>query len=367
MASKRRGRLWLVVAVAMIGLAAWLALSGEAPAGTEKPDIYLPRRATAAETEKIKERRTIAEPLPTVLPDASVVMPKKSLRPLDPVLAALPSKFEKGAVVIEANALRHSDLGELMIDCLFAGDKARSFLADSADAGIDPINGIDRMAMVDNSLMISGDFSRVSPSRFTAKGEATKWGADTLLWDEDDGTGVMGLWKQQMFFFAPTLEEARKISDRLDGRIEQDVAPALTEANAYGEIYGKMNPETIAKLVEADNPQLSQLIRVAASNVELHVDASHDVGVVADIGGSMPEQTDELRKALGVALSLARLKAKADGKDREAAMMDLTKVAKADQKGRFRLEMGLPYEFLAKEFRECAERRRGDAGTPSLK
>jgi hypothetical protein len=89
----------------------------------------------------------------------------------------------------------------------------------------------------------------------------------------------------------------------------------------------------------------------------MHLDVSHDVGVVSDVAVSDPQKGDELRKAMGSALALARMQAQARGREEEARLLDLAMVRGMDQDG-FRLEAGLPHEYLKASLERCVARQR---------
>ena len=73
------------------------------------------------------------------------------------------------------------------------------------------------------------------------------------------------------------------------------------------------------------------------------------MGLVADVQSQDPAKTEELRRALGGALSLARMQAQAKGKTEQADLLDLAHVRSAGGGTDFRLEAGLPYEYMDPE------------------
>ena len=94
----------------------------------------------------------------------------------------------------------------------------------------------------------------------------------------------------------------------------------------------------------------------AARTVTVHADVTHDVGLVADVVGTEPGKTQDLRKALGTALTLARLQAEARGQKEAAEVLGFAHVASATRDATdFRLEAGLPFEFLERQLKSCIE------------
>lgn len=73
-----------------------------------------------------------------------------------------------------------------------------------------------------------------------------------------------------------------------------------------------------------------------------------------------PTKTQDLRKALGTALALANLQAEARGDENAAQVLGFARVAAPEgASADFRLEAGLPYEFLEKQLKRCvAEKKR---------
>ncbi len=348
--AKKRRWPWLIVAALLFGGAAWL-MSGseeEKKTGHEKK-VSLPRYMTPDERKRNTERQTL--PAVAALP-AQV---------RDPVLAAMPTEIKSGAVVIEANAIRNSDLGNLMIECVFTGQT--DVLSQMKDAGFDPLNNLDRVAVADDAVMLTGDFSKTDFGALMGMKHQKQFGTSSELYAKalpDGGTGgQMGLWKGQVMVLGDTQEDVTTVLDRLDGKMDPTARRVLTEADAYGEVYGVIKPGMIAQGLSEESPALAKLLEEAASSIKLHADVSHDVGVVADIAGSDPTKTQDLRKALGTALTLAKLQAEAKGNKGAAEVLGFARVAQAQNNSAdFHLEAGLPYEFLEKQLKKCVEEKK---------
>lgn len=58
-----------------------------------------------------------------------------------------------------------------------------------------------------------------------------------------------------------------------------------------------LNPSSLAALVGQNDPSLGDLVRRSAKAVQLHMDVSHDVGLVADVQPQDAQTADELRRA----------------------------------------------------------------------
>jgi len=347
---KRCPVLWLVLAVVLLGLGAWLMRGAEPPERPETPEVRMPTKKTREEVKQAEARRTwIAD-----APDAGV----KRAPAKDPMLAMMPSEVKRGAVVAEFNAIMNSDLGQKLTNCLFDEDSLTWF----RDAGVDPVNGIDRVAMIDNTAVVSGDFSHVAWSNFAQTSK--DYGPRAKIYEASGGR-KFGVWNGQMLITGRDEEDVRATLDRLENGGPQQGSPVLDESMAYGEVYGLVNSGFIASMMEKQDPRLAQLMRQTADSMQLHMDVTHDVGMVADVSPTDPKTADELRRALGAAVSLARMKASAEGDPDEAAILDLARVGAAGENGGFRLEAGVPYEIMSKGLDECvAERARAKLRKP---
>jgi hypothetical protein len=351
---KRSPVLWLVLAAVLLALGAWLMRGAEPPERSATPEVRMPTKKTREEAKQAEARRTwIAD-----APDAGV----KRATARDPMLAMMPAEVKRGAVVAEFNAIMNSDLGQKLTNCLFDEGDLTWF----RDAGVDPVNGIDRVAMIDNTAVVSGDFSKVAWGNFS---ESSKdYGPRAKIYE--GGGRSFGVWNGQMLITGRDEGEIRVTLDRLENGGPQQGSPVLDESMAYGEVYGLVNSGFIASMMEKQDPRLAQLMRQTADSMQLHMDVTHDVGMVADVSPTDPKTADELRRALGAAVSLARMKATAEGDQDEAAILDLARVGAAGEGGGFRLEAGVPYEIMSKGLDECvAERaraklRKADGGAP---
>lgn len=277
------------------------------------------------------------------------------------MLAAMPSTFEHGAVVVEANAVRHSPVGQLLVDCFVSRDGGRMLDRFRNEIGINPLEDVDRVAVVDESVIVSGHFGAADWKKMFETDGVPHGPNGTIYGDGDDA--FFGVWNGQIVVAAESKDQVRAALDRLDGKGGDAPAP-FDDSLSYGEIYGVLSPTRFADALPSDQAELAARIRAAAARVELHVDTTRDVGIVADVTGPQSRETEELGKALGAALALGRLQAKAQGENDLVELMDLARVVPED--GQFRLEMGLPLEVMEKHLRECVRRneeRREKMGT----
>lgn len=354
---------WLVAAVLLIAAATALMLLGEeAVPPPPQVEVNFPRRLRPEERERLERRRVLpVQPVPAPVKD----VPPPPVRPQDPMLAALASNGKRSAVVVEANAIRNSPIGQLLLDCLATRNRGRPNPVEEIKqkVGVDVLQDLDRVAMTEGGMFLSGHFDNARwGEAFKDNATSSSYGEGATFYRmnprtlRDGGTSqsneVVASWRNQLLFVADNPEEAQAIVDRLEGRAPV-AEPLITEQQTYGEIYGVLSAQDLAKILPADQAGLADRFRSAADRVELHVDTSKDVGIVAQIQGGDSSQVTDLGKSLGAALSLARLKAQAEGDQNVSEFLELARVAPdGDQ---FKLEMALPLALLEKHLAWCRD------------
>jgi hypothetical protein len=361
---RRRARRWpwLLAALVLLAGGSRLMSRGERMPPQQELQVKLPRYPSQADFERVRQRRQVpilATPLPTETKEPQQPAPPPKLR--DPLLVAMPSQVKKAAVVVEANALRHSPIGELLLDC-FVGTPGHDELGKlRSKTGLDVLEDLDRVAVADQTVLLSGRFEHANWSELLPRMKEQEPGSNTRLWkSEEDGESVL-LWKNQILVVGRSDAEITATADRLEGRVPAG-APVIAEDDRYGEIYGVINSGTVAELFEGQAPEVAAKLTAVTDRVELHVDATHDVGIVADTTGNDPLAALDLAKTLGGALALGRAAASAQGRDELAAFLDHASVHPSDS-GSFRVELALPLDYLEAQLKDCPGRKaRGAAG-----
>jgi hypothetical protein len=356
MPGRRRPLRWLLAAATLFALAAWVARScGGTEQVAQRAPPELPRQLRPAEARRMERRQTL-------LPAS----PQQPGRPRDPLLAALSAPDAGTALVFEANALRHSPVGQLLLDCLELSQSGADGGPSPLDAlralGIDPLQDVDRVAMGDDDVVVSGDFSRARWDALFAGTTPAPYGSQGQLYRlsaADGGTGpVMAAWGNQLLVVSSDEAAARASLDRVEGR--GLTGGGLTDAQAYGDVYGTLGGEQLAALFEPANDSLSAQVRNAAKRVELHLDATRDVGLVAQVTGDDASRLELLGKALGGTLAAARARALASGDTESAELLEFARVVPGGES--FSLELAVPFEVLQARLAFCGRAARGDAG-----
>ncbi|HEX8825968.1 MAG TPA: hypothetical protein VF794_39015 [Archangium sp.] len=361
---RRRGGSWLVFAVVLFGLAAWLMLSGQGEEAAPAPlKVEFPKRLRPEERTRMESRRTYV--MPTV--DAGTGTEQKPLKPSDPVLAALPRGKGKTAVVIEANAIRHSPIGELLLECMMrrGGDDLERF---KQETGVDPLKDLDRLIITDEGVIVSGNFGDKKLKDLLADRGSTSYdyGDEARIFEPtfernlSDGGVVrregprVGMWNDQMLVFGRSPDGVKAVIDRVEGR-GPDEPPVISESSTYGEMYGVVSVEQLKKMFPPDQQELALKLAEVAENVELHVDARSDFAMTAQVKGSNEDKVRDLGKSLGGALSLARLRAQTEGEKELAQLLDFAKVNPDGKE--FRLELAVPLEIIKEQLAFCREQQ----------
>ena len=364
---QRRRGMWLVFAVVLFGLAAWLMLSGQGEEEFDRPEkqVAFPTRLRPEERERMERRRTYVAPVV----DAGTAAEQKPLQPSDPVLAALPRGTGKTAMVFEANAIRHSPIGELLLECMMnrgGGDELERF---KQETGVDPLQDVDRLVITDDGVIVSGNFGDERLKGLLAKQGGTNYdyGDGARLYEPpthrtlpDGGTApprnpvALGMWNNQMLVLGKSPDGVKEVIDRVEGRGPNE-PPVISERNTYGEMYGVVSVEQLKKMFPPDQQELATRLAEVAQNVELHMDARSDFAMTAKVKGSDEQKVTDLGKSLGGALSLARMKAQAQGEKELAQLLDFAKVNPDGEE--FRLELAVPLEVIKQQLAFCREPR----------
>lgn len=350
---RRRRYGWLALALVLLAAAVWLMASPDDLTPAARSKVAFPRYLRAEEQERM-ERRRVQLPRPPPLPSAGPdAVPDSPPRPRDPILAALSREDHRTAVVIEANAIRHSPVGQLLLDCLNEAD-AEDLGAFEQGFGVNPLEDLDRVIVSDKAVMISGHFGGAKWDEPFAELTRSRYGDHGALYQRPDSRQHIATWNDQAVIVGRDVETIRRMIDRMEGRSKAEARPLISERQTYGEIYGVVSTEDLARLLPRDEGNLGQRLREAAQQVELHADTRGDVALVAAVQGPDGQKLSDLGKMLGGALSLARMQAMA-GEDKElAALLDHAKVAREGDG--FSLEVALPLEVLRKQLAGCRER-----------
>ena len=367
----RAQRRWpyLVGAALLLAAAGYFMSRGDAP---EKPSpvetMHFPTRLRGDEYQRMEKRQTLLVKL-------AGEGPKQPVQLHDPLMAALPAGGPgKTAVVIEANALRNSPIGELLLDCMRTKHGGGDPLAPFRDkTHIDLLTDVDRVAVTDDGTIVTGNFKNADWDQIPLFKEASQspYGDHAVMYTPSGasdrpfppGVGAMAVWNGEMVITGATEAQVEASIDRLEGRAPP-VQPAIDEGDSYGDVYGTLSPADLAKMLGTTGPSgaMAQKILDAAQQVKLHIDAQGDVDMVADVEGPDADKVTDLGKALGGALSLGRIEAQAKGDGDLADLLDLARIQPDGDK--FEAKLALPMSMLQKKLAWCRAALDGGSAQP---
>jgi hypothetical protein len=343
-------RAWLIAAVLLLGLAAFLMARGDKPRTAQRAKVEFPRHAKPEERQRAERRRTLAPQGPSEDPEAP------SMR-RDPLLVALPDDPKTSAVVFEVADLKNSPVGQAWLDCMLEREgKGKGRGEFKEKFGIDPFNDVERVAIS------SGKVAILSVESGAAKFDRSGWskrtfGGKGVIYEDPQGNGVMATWGDEIVVAGADAKGIEEAIGRLESKSPK--SSVIPEWSAYGDIYGVLSPEDLAGMLPEDQREMAERLKTAIERVDLHVDASEDVAIVADVNGPQKDEMQDLAKSLGATLSLARATAAERGDDKLAELLDDAKVSPRD--GRFSVDMALPLAVM-KEWGPC--RKRASDGGP---
>jgi len=346
-------RAWLILAALLLALAAFLMSRGDREkTAAAPPKVTFPRRPKPEEDARRERRRTLP-PAPAA-PDATEV-PKRR----DPLLWALPSDPKKSAMVFEVSALKSSPVGQAWLDCLLArGGEQKGRSSFKQMFGIDPLEDVERVAVSSERvavLSVSSGAAQIDRSG----GAKRAFGEKGVMYEDPNGKAVMGTWGDEIVLAGQDSAAVEAAIQRLESK-EPSAPPAIPEWSAYGDIYGVLSPEDLAAMLPPEQAGIAAKLEDAVRRVNVHVDASEDVAMVADVEG-VDGGLEDLSKSMGAALSVARATAEERGNDRLSELLEYAAVHPQKGNEKFSMDVALPFDVV-KEWGPCRRRDR-DGGS----
>ena len=354
---RSRSNRWLILGAMLLGLGAWLMSQDDEVTVGKPRQIEFPKYLTEEEVDRLQKRRM--KPMDLPIPDADDAE-ELHAEPRDPLLRAFGAGDNKSILVFEANAIRHSALGEGFLNCL--GDNIQSDISRiQNELGLNPLEDIDRMAMGDNTVMFSGHFDNFKWQELFEEAP-TEYGNNAMLFTENsnpdnpdqEATERLALWNNELLIVGKNREDLENAIDTLEGRKAMDSIP-LKESETYGEAYGTISTQLLEKLIPENAGNLKEEILKVVSGVKLHTNAMSDVAISAQLtsDGNIDGLSD-LGRSMGGALSLALAAARLQGDDELAQLLEFAKIT--DNNGELSLDLALPEDYLKKHLdKACSE------------
>ncbi len=336
--------LWLLVALLLLVVAAWLMWSDKTDSFSDEKRVEFPNHLRTHERERLDERRRAL----SLLSQLGEVTEKKEME-RDPLLVALSGAAADGShVVFEVAELKDTPIGKIVTDCLARAEK-NPFDELEDESGLDAMDSVERVAVAEDLFLLEGDFASADFDKLFEGMDQTTHG-DTVVYSHPDKPGSSAaVWNGEMLIFAENEDTFDEAIGLLEGDVPYDET-VLNEDDSYGEIYGNLDVDDAADMFPSDN-EVGQRFSDIAEAVELHVDASDDVAMWANVTGSDNDELNELARSMGGLLSLGRIKARAEGQDDLAELLDFASVDPGE--GDFEMEVALPLEYLEEKLADC--------------
>ncbi len=346
---------WLIAAMLLLAGAVWFMSRGKRALAPTTLEVKIPRHMSAADLLRLARRRR---------PPAFIVTPSLPTDPVaaqsapehrDPLLVALPTQVKQAAIVVEARVLRDSPVGQLLVDCFLGPPDGQRAERLRSKTGLDFFQDLDRVALADETVIITGRLGHANWAELFPDMEPQPLGPHTRLFKPASGGEVALVWNDEMLMVGRAEDEIRAAADRLEGRAAVGLS-LIGESDSYGEVYGLVKSAALANLFAHERPDVAARLQTMTDHLKVHVDASHDVGLVADADGTDPAGTLDLAHALGGVLTMGRAAALAQGNGELAAFLDHASV-QPSHAGSLRIELALPLEFLQAQLKDCPGRQ----------
>ncbi|HEY1099523.1 MAG TPA: hypothetical protein VGF99_11375 [Myxococcota bacterium] len=324
----RKKQVWILVAIAVVALvlAAVLGRVGKVDdavvaATTKKPVDYPRDRALRALRERAR-----ATP-----PAADAGTPSTTKRSSDRLTRALSSPGKDGAVVFEVNALRHSALVEKLLACRQkqAGDDAAGLTALKEQLGIDVTEDVDRVALDSEVLVASGFFEALKvPAEL---GEGTPWGDAGRIYAMTDSSGkpaYMARAGNDLVMTSTDEAQLKAAIDRAEGRTATEAW--FPDGVEGGEVYGLVGADMIKGLLTSTGDSRFAGVADLLTTSALRVAVDDDAALSVDIGARTPDDADDIARALGGAIAVARSDARSRGDTELVALLEQARIVPHD-------------------------------------
>jgi hypothetical protein len=342
---KNKGVVGLVVAAVVLFVLAFalsrgstsLEVTDGGPKGDKKP-----KKAVVYPRDQARAKKSDG----ALATDRAPPPPEKP-KNLDAMQRALLGPGKKGAVFVEANAIRHSPLMEKILRCRDK-DAADGLERMKNELGIDPMEDVDRIGFDGDVFVASGFFDNLKlPPEI---GEGAAYGDGGRIWHEKDKDGTeifFGKLGNGMLLTGGDEAAVKGAIDRAEGRGDVAGADALPPGFGEGEIYGSIGPEFIKSvLAGTDDPTAKQIAElVTSSTVRMNVD--EDAALSVDLQAVDEKAGEDLANAMKGAFALLRSRAEQEGDTELAQLLEQARVTPKEG-GRFDLDVAVPGEALLK-------------------
>lgn len=348
---KRERLAFALVSLLLLTLAAFLSRSStESPgvsaevssaAGARKAPVRFPR-------DERSPRARHRSPAPT-LDDTT---PQTRARESDRIQRAMAGP-EEGVVFVEVNALRHTPLVEQLLAC--RGDEASAGLAQLREQmGIDPLEDVDRLALQQGVVAMSGFFEElVVPEEFgtpRAHGDAGQLYTLPQGAEEESSPQYLARVGDDLLLLGSDEAALTLAVDRAEGRAP--AAPPPPSEFTQGELYGTLGSEALGALFEdgrgAELP-VAALLRRLVENATVRAYVDDAVSLSFDLDTVGGEEGEDLARAIGGAIAGARQAALREDDRELALLLDEARVLRHEE-GKLGVDLAIPGDKILRAF-----------------
>ena len=335
----RNKNVWILVAAAVVlFVAAYLLSRGSA-------DVPIVADAGPAKTAAVKRAPVV---YPRDLAKASPSPPAKpapaEAQRLDELQRALLPPGGKGAIFVEANAIRHSPLMEKILKCRekASNDGGLNDLKDKL--GIDPMEDVDRVGFDGDVFVASGFFQKMHvPPEL---GDGAAYGDGGHIWHTSDDRGdeiFFGKLGDGMLLTGANEAQVKAAMDRA-----QDASASTSQLPpgfGEGEVYGTVGKEFLQSMLGDSKDPTAQTIAklVTSSTVRMNVD--EDAALSLDLKAVDDGSAKDLSSAMKGVFASLHAKAEQEGDQDLAQLLEQARVSDPDVGG-FSVDVAVPGETL---------------------
>lgn len=347
----RRPLLVLAVLAVLLLIAASLLSRGSADVvatadgGVENKKTRKERVVYPRDKKRVRVSRSLDDPRPA----------EERKRSLDALQRSVLGDAQKGAVFVEANALRHSPLMEKVLKCREA-DANGGLAQMKEELGIDPLEDLDRIGFNGEVFAASGFFQGMRVPSEAGAGQA--YGDKARLWHVEGEKGqdvVFAQVDQGLLLSGPDEATVKAAIDRAEGRSAASGGPpaGLGESELYGSLPGSF----LARLaLGSRDPNVARIAELVTST-SVRMNVAQDAALSLDVATRDEAASEELEKTLNGGLALLRAQAEQKGERDVAALLDQARLERAEGGG-LMFDVAVPGDFLLKSL-GC-----GPDGTP---
>lgn len=337
---KSKNVLGLVVAAVFFLVTAYLLSrsSAETAAVDAGPGAVAPGKAPVVFPRDVAPRR----PEGALATDRAAPAPKPPN--LDAMQRALLGGGAKGAIFVEANAIRHAPLMEKILRCR-EKDAADGLTRMKNELGIDPMEDIDRIGFDGDVFVASGFFEDLKlPADI---GEGTPYGDAARLWTETTAEGesmVFGKLGNGMLLTGVDDAAVKAAIDRAEGRQAAEVA-GLPPGFGQGEIYGTVGAEFIQSLLGGSEDPLAENLARLVTSTTVRMSVGEDAALSLDLQAKDERSGEDLASAVKGGLAVLRAEAENAGDRELVSLLDQARVEPRGD-GRFDVDAVVPGDVL---------------------